>query len=139
LIVAPRPSILVIVGKVLVVIVTASVLAWPASAQPAGSVLIGKVGSPRPHHHNAYIISLKFPNGTRVTTIPAGTYTFVIHDYSRIHNFALGSQTENKRLFTGGIRSTGTKRYVLTLTPGSYAYACSAHFQTMNGTFTVTA
>jgi plastocyanin len=27
----------------------------------------------------------------------------------------------------------------LRLTPGNYAYACSVHFQTMNGTFVVTA
>jgi plastocyanin len=114
-------------------------LAYSPTARPANPILIGKVGSAKAHHHNAYIITLKFPDGQAVTSIPAGTYTFVIHDYSKIHNFALGSQTENKRLFTGGIRWTGTKRYVLTLTPGSYAYACSAHFQTMNGTFTVTA
>jgi plastocyanin len=120
-------------------ILAVSLLACPPTARPANSILIGKVGSAKAHHHNAYIITLKFPDGRMVTTIPAGTYTFVIHDYSKIHNFALGSQTENRRLFTGGIRWTGTKRYVLTLTPGSYAYACSAHFQTMNGTFTVTA
>jgi plastocyanin len=115
-----------------------SVLASAPPARPANPILIGKVGGARAHHHNAYVISLRFPDGTAVTSIPAGTYTFVIHDYSRIHNFALGSQTANKRLFTGGIRSTGTKSYVLTLTPGSYAYACSAHFQTMNGSFIVT-
>lgn len=96
-------------------------------------VLIGRSG-----RHNSYVISLRLPDGTKVTSIPAGTYTFVIHDYSRFHNFALGSQTDNKRLFTTGIRWVGTKRYTLTLTPGTYAYACSAHFQTMNGTFTVT-
>jgi plastocyanin len=96
-------------------------------------ILIGKSG-----RHNAYVITLRFPDGTNVTSIPAGTYMFVIHDYSRIHNFALGSQTENRRLFTTRIRWIGTKRYTLTLTPGTYAYACSAHFRTMNGTFTVT-
>jgi plastocyanin len=114
-------------------------LTYPATAHPANPILIGSVGSSKARHHNAYIITLKFPDGKLVRSIPAGTYTFVIHDYSRIHNFALGSQTDNKRLFTGGIRSTGTKKYVLTLAPGSYAYACSAHFQTMNGTFIVTA
>jgi plastocyanin len=105
----------------------------PAAASNANSILIGRSG-----RHNAYLISLRFANGRKVQAIPAGTYTFVIYDYSRIHNFALGSQTENKRLFTTGIRWIGTKRYTLTLTPGNYAYACSAHFQTMNGTFVVT-
>jgi plastocyanin len=108
--------------------------AFIASATAATNpILIGRSG-----RHNAYVITLKFPNGQRVQTIPAGTYTFVIHDYSRLHNFALGSQTENKRLFTTGVRWVGTKRYTLTLTPGNYAYACSAHFRTMNGTFVVT-
>jgi hypothetical protein len=87
--------------------------------------------------HNAYVIKLALPNGQKVRTIPAGTYTFVIHDYSRIHNFALGSQTANKRLFTTGIKWIGTTRYTLKLAPGNYAYACSAHFATMNGTFVV--
>lgn len=105
----------------------------PATATSANPVLIGRSG-----RHNAYVITLKFTNGKKVHTIPTGTYTFVIHDYSRIHNFALGSQTDNKRLFTTGIRWVGTKSYTLTLTPGNYAYACSAHYQTMNGTFVVT-
>jgi hypothetical protein len=112
----------------LVCLLTASV-----ATSAANPILIGRVG-----RHNAYVINLKFPDGSKVSSIPAGTYTFVIHDYSRIHNFALGSQTENKRLFTTGIRWIGTKRYTLTLSPGNYAYACSAHFRTMNGTFIVT-
>ena len=107
---------------------------FPAPAGATNPVLIARVGL-----HNAYTISLRTPNGKLVTSIPAGTYRIVVHDYSKIHNFALGSQSENKRLFTTGIRWVGTKTYRLTLTPGDYAYACSAHFQTMNGTFVVTA
>ncbi|HKD33137.1 MAG TPA: hypothetical protein VKB73_06665 [Gaiellaceae bacterium] len=102
------------------------------SAQPIAT-LFGRSGK-----HNAYVITLKFGSGRKVRTIPAGTYLFVIHDYSRFHNFALGSQTENTRLFTTGIRWRGTKMYTLTLPPGNYAYACSAHYRTMNGTFVVT-
>ena len=114
-------------------LLAACALTSPPANSSANQILVGKVG-----RHNAYVISLRFPDGSKVTTIPAGTYTFVIHDYSRIHNFALGSQTANKRLFTTGIRWIGTKRYTLTLTVGAYAYACSAHFRTMNGTFVVT-
>ncbi|HEY8029333.1 MAG TPA: hypothetical protein VIE38_07465 [Gaiellaceae bacterium] len=108
-------------------------LALTAGAQPP-PVLIGKVGL-----HNAFRISLTFPGGKPVVTVPAGTYTIVVHDYSRIHNFALGSVTANRRIFTGSIRGIGTKSYTVDLQPGTYAYACSAHFRTMNGTFTVTA
>ena len=106
-------------------------LALPGGAQPR--LLIGKVGL-----HNALRIRLTFPDGAPVVTIPAGTYAIVVHDYSRIHNFALGSVTENRRIFTGSIRGVGTKTYTIDLTPGTYAYACSAHFRTMNGTFVVT-
>jgi len=35
-------------------------------------------------------------------------------------------------------RWVGTKTYTVTLDPGTYAYACSVHFRTMNGTFVVT-
>ena len=105
----------------------------PSYARAQHPMLIAKVGL-----HDSFTISLTKQNGRRVTTIPAGTYAIVVHDYSKIHNFALGSQTANKRLFTGSIPGVGTKTYIVKLTPGSYAYACSAHFQTMNGTFTVT-
>jgi len=106
-----------------------------ASAAPAATpTLIGKVG-----FQDRYSITLTFANGRKVKSLPAGTYRLVVHDYSAIHNFALGSQTQNKRLLTTGIPWIGTKRYTLHLTPGSYAFACSAHFQTMNGTFVVTA
>ena len=108
-------------------------LAAAGGARPANPVLVAKVG-----YHNAFTISLRFPNGKLVRTLPAGTYSIVVHDYSRLHNFALGSQTDNRRIFTGSIRGIGTKTYTVTLTPGSYAYACSAHFRIMNGTFVVT-
>jgi hypothetical protein len=110
-----------------------ALLTLPGLAQARNPVLIAKVGL-----HNSYTISLRTPDGKLVRSIPAGTYSIVVHDYSKFHNFALGSQTENKRLFTGGIRWVGTKTYTVTLDPGNYAYACSVHFRTMNGTFVVT-
>src|SRR5262249_36173844 len=110
-----------------------------AAGLPVGSaavlghpILIATVG-----RHDSFTISLTFPNGRKVKSLKAGTYTLVVHDVSAIHNFALGSQTSNKRLLTTGIRWKGVRRYTLHLTPGSYAYACSAHPYTMNGTFTV--
>jgi plastocyanin len=107
-----------------------SLLAAPARA--ATPVLVAKSG-----FHGSFTITLTFPDGRRVRTLRAGMYKIVAHDYSKIHNFALGSQTQNRRLFTTGIRWVGTRTYTLKLVPGSYAYACSAHFQTMNGRFVV--
>src|SRR3954452_21769364 len=89
----------------------------------------------RPKAPNAYTITLSGQDGTPVTSIPTGTYSIVVHDYSKIHNWALGSMTTNQRLYTGNVRTTGTKTFVVTLTPGKYAYACSAHPFAMNGTF----
>jgi hypothetical protein len=110
----------------------AGLLLLVSPATPANPVLVAKSG-----YHDAYRISLTFPDGRRVKSIPAGTYTLVVHDYSKIHNFALGSRTQNKRLLTTGIPWVGTRRYTVRLVAGSYAYACSAHFRTMNGTFVV--
>jgi len=120
----------------LAVTIAAGALASTASPAPsaANPTLIGKVGL-----HDAYTITLTFTSGRKVKTLPAGTYTLIVHDYSKIHNFALGSQTQNKRLLTTGIPWVGTRKYRLRLVPGSYAFACSAHFRTMNGTFVVTA
>lgn len=118
---------------VLLVVALAAVLAAAAPASPQNRELIAKVGL-----HDAYRISLTLPNGRPVRSIPAGTYVFVVHDYSKLHNFALGSVTQNRRIFTGGIAFVGTRTYRVKLTPGSYAYACSAHPTTMHGAFTVT-
>jgi hypothetical protein len=118
-------------GLLLVLLVVSST-APPVYASPSHD-LIGQVG-----RHDAFRISLTFPSGRPVRSIPAGTYTFVIHDYSSLHNFALGSITQNRRIFTGNIHGTGTETYTVKLTPGRYAYACSAHPTIMNGTFQVT-
>jgi hypothetical protein len=115
-------------------VILSALLASTASARPAANpTLVGKVGL-----HDAYTITLTLANGRKVKTLPAGTYRLVVHDYSKIHNFALGSQTQNRRLLTTGIPWVGTRTYTLRLVQGSYAFACSAHFRTMNGTFVVT-
>jgi len=105
------------------------------SAQPAGAdppLLIGTVGP-------GYTIDLTDATGKHVDVLTAGTYTLLVHDLSDIHNFALGDQTTNTRILTGSIEGVGDETYALNLTPGRYAYACSAHPQIMNGTFTVVA
>jgi plastocyanin len=105
------------------------------SASSAGAdppLLIGTVGP-------GFTIDLADANGKHVDVLTAGTYSLLVHDLSDIHNFALGSQTTNTRILTGGIEFVGDEHYTLSLSPGRYAYACSAHPQTMNGTFAVTA
>jgi hypothetical protein len=121
------------VGLLIAVAAAAVALLAPSAARPAIPVLVAKSG-----FHGTFKITLTFPDGRKVRTLPAGTYKIVVHDYSKAHNFALGSQTQNRRIFTTGIPWVGTRTYTLKLVPGPYAYACSAHFQTMNGRFVVT-
>jgi hypothetical protein len=124
-------SIIAAMRRTPLVLAATIALATPSLAW-ADARLIASVGL-----HNAFTISMSTPNGKAVRSIPAGTYTIIVHDYSSIHDFALGSQTENRRLFTTGVRFVGTRTYTVKLTPGKYAYACSAHPYTMNGTFVV--
>ena len=72
---------------------------------------------------------------TKVTKIPAGTYTFVISDKSAIHDFHLIGPV-SKLLTTVGF--TGSKTVTLTLEKGSYTYQCDPHSLAMHGTFKVT-
>ena len=120
------------IGLLLAGVAAAVAFLIPSTARPGVSVLVARSG-----FHGAFKITLAFPDGRKVRTLSAGTYEIVVHDYSKVHNFALGSQTQNKRLFTTGIPWVGTRTYTFKLVPGSYAYACSAHFQTMNGRFIV--
>jgi hypothetical protein len=84
-----------------------------------------------------FTIDLTDANGKHVDTLVAGQYQLVVHDLSDIHNWALGSQTTNTRIVQTEVPFVGDQTFTLTLTPGRYAYACSAHFETMNGTFVV--
>jgi hypothetical protein len=122
--------------RLLLAIVSAAVIAAAAAGAvvPATSrTLVATVGA-----HDAYVIKLALPSGKRVTSLPAGNYTIVVHDLSKLHNFALGSVTANRRIFTGSVPAVGIKSYRVKLVPGSYAYACSAHPTTMHSRFTVT-
>jgi hypothetical protein len=94
--------------------------------------LVGTVGP-------GFTIELADASGQHVDVLTEGRYEFVVHDLSNIHNFALGSVTTNTRLFTGGIDFVGDETFTLDLAAGSYAYACSAHPDTMNGRFRVVA
>jgi hypothetical protein len=112
------------------------ILPFALGAAPAATadspLLVGTVGP-------GFTIDLQDANGKHVDVLTAGTYTLLVHDLSDVHNFALGSQTTNTRILTGGIAYVGDETYTLVLTPGRYAYACSAHPDTMTGRFIVVA
>jgi hypothetical protein len=109
-------------------------VAFAGSPGASGDVLqlVGTVGP-------GFTIDLTDANGKHVDVITAGRYQLLVHDLADIHNFALGNKTAGRRLVTTGVEFVGDETFVLDLTPGSYGYACSPHFDIMNGHFEVVA
>ncbi len=103
-------------------------------AHSAGAVthpkLVGVVGK-----NDAYKISLT-RSGARVKTLKAGTYTFVIHDDSHIHNYELDGPHGKSWKFTS-VPFKGTKTFTLKLVAGRYKAYCEAHESEMFQHFTV--
>jgi hypothetical protein len=93
--------------------------------------LLGVVGK-----NDAFKITLKDSHGKLVKTIKSGTYTFVIHDDSSIHSYALDGPHGKSWTFTS-IPFTGTKTKTLKLVPGKYKAYCENHESLMFQHFTV--
>jgi hypothetical protein len=74
----------------LTVVAAAGYLALPAIGSHRDIPVLNAVVG----HNDTYTIGLFFPDGKRVTTLPAGTYTVVVHDESAIHDFHLASNTD---------------------------------------------
>ena len=103
-----------------------------ATADDTPTKLVGVVGP-------EFKIDLQYPDGTHVQSLRAGKYEILVHDNSDIHNFVLGSKTTNQRLFQTEVPFVGDQTFTIDLPVGLYAYACSPHFDVMNGSFIVTA
>ena len=69
--------------------------------------------------------------------LKAGTYTVVIHDGSKMHNYELDGPNGKSWTFTT-VHFAGTKTFTLKLVPGKYKAYCVAHESTMFHHFTVT-
>ena len=111
----------------LIIALVALAAALPANA--ATPTLAGAVGP-------GTTITLK-KAGTKVTTLKAGTYKFVIADKSASHNFHLKGPNGFSKVLTT-VRFVGTKSYLITLKPGSWSYVCDPHSSFMKGGFRVT-
>ena len=115
--------------------VVAVALAFTATAGARTTMahpkLLGAVGK-----NDAFVITLKKPSGKLVKTIPAGTYTFVIHDFSSLHAFDLDGPHGFSHDFTT-VPGVTTKTTTLKLKAGKYKYYCVAHESTMFHFFTV--
>lgn len=117
--------------SVLGVVVVAASAAGAARGEES-KMLEGTVGP-------GFDIALTDPiSGRRVDRLAPGAYTIVVHDRSEIHNFKLANKPDGKRVnIDSGVEFVGDKTFAVDLQPGEYAYACSPHWQTMNGGFTV--
>ena len=109
----------------------ALVLGFSALASGASHPqLIGVVGK-----NDAYKISLT-SNGKLVKTLKAGTYTLVIHDDSKLHNYELDGPNGKSWTFTS-VPFKGTKTMTLKLAAGKYKAYCEPHESVMFQHFTV--
>jgi hypothetical protein len=99
-----------------------------APAQAAPPTLVGTVGP-------SYTIKLT-KGGKKVTTLKAGTYTFVIRDRARIHDFELQWQSAGPKKLTS-VAFVGTKKVTMTLKKGRWKFYCAPHEDMMFGFFTV--
>lgn len=106
------------------------VLGFGGSARVDLPRLVGTVGP-------GFTIDLTDASGKHVDELVAGRYELLVHDLSDIHNFVLGSKRTGERLASTEVEFVGDETFTIELVPGLYAYACSPHFQTMNGHFQV--
>lgn len=117
-----------------VVAIGASVVAFTV-AQGAGAAsspkLTGVVGK-----NGAFTISLKDARGHVVRTLKAGTYTIVVRDYSKFHNFELEREHGFEREVTD-VSTVETKTIRVRLARGSYEVYCDPHKESMVQRFTV--
>ena len=116
----------------LLVLGTATLLLL-APGRAAGDDLTRLVGTVGP----GFTIVLGDATGKRVESIPSGRYELLVHDLSPEHNFVLGSKSTGERYIDTGVQFVGDKTVTIDLAVGRYGYACSPHFEVMNGNLTV--
>jgi hypothetical protein len=114
---------LVTAAAALTIVATAGAMSHPK--------LTGVVGK-----NDAFKITLKDSHGRLVKTLKAGTYTFVIHDDSSIHSFAMDGPHGKSWTFTS-IPFKGTVTKTLKLVAGKYKAYCENHESQMFQHFTV--
>jgi plastocyanin len=120
----------------LAVVVIVAVVLLPAAAARGDDppVLTAIVGT-----NDAFVITLDDATGAKVAQLTAGTYTVLVKDESKIHNFHLASHDDPTVDFRTDLEFVGEQSFTVTFKASTrYAYACEPHWQTMNGSFFVT-
>ena len=83
-----------------------------------------------------FTISLKQKNGTKVKSLKAGKYLFVVAEKASIHNFSLQKGSGGAKQLTT-VPFMGTKKVTVNLTKGKWKYYCTPHESIMFGFFSV--
>ena len=85
-----------------------------------------------------FTIRIDDANGQRVNSVPEGAYRLLVRDLSAEHNFVLADKPAGLKLrVDSGVEFVGEKTFEIQLERGAYGFACSPHWQVMNGTLTV--
>jgi plastocyanin len=79
-------------------------------------------------------ITLRTASGQRVRRLRRGTYSIVVRDRSRSHNFRLTGPGVRRATRVGFV---GTVTWRVTLRAGTYRYLCDPHARAMRGSFRV--
>jgi hypothetical protein len=119
--------------KACLLLLLAGLVLVPASvgqAQPTR--LVGTVGP-------GFTIGLTDAAGSEITALRAGPYDVEVRDLSNEHNFVLGHKATGRRPISTDVEFVGDVNVAVDLEVGQWVFACSPHFQTMNGQFTVSA
>jgi plastocyanin len=119
-----------LVRRLLLLALAAVALGAGRGDGPAIPRLVGTVGP-------GFTIDLADANGTHINSVVAGRYEVLVHDLSDEHNFVLGNKATGERPVQTEVAFVGDRSFSVELEPGLYVYACSPHFETMNGRLTV--
>jgi plastocyanin len=105
----------------------------PGSAHGGNPTLTAIVGT-----NDGFDITLNEATGRKVALLMPGTYTVVVQDRSRLHNFHLASNDDPTVDFRTELEFVGEQSFTVTFRNNTrYAYACEPHWQVMNGSFFV--
>ena len=116
--------------RVLLATIALALLAVPAGRGDDLPRLIGTVGP-------GFTIAMTDASGRLLDVVTEGRYELLVHDQSEIHNFVLGKKETGERPATTEVEFVGDQTFTVNLTRSHWVYACSPHFQTMNGAFVV--
>jgi hypothetical protein len=118
-------------ARLLLLLLLTGLALVPASDGRAESPrLVGTVGP-------GFTIELADAAGVNVRSLAPGRYDMVVHDLSDEHNFVLGHKATGRRPVQTEVEFVGDVSVVGDLAPGLWVFACSPHFETMNGQLTV--